>query len=128
MGHLTPEKLLRDVREFARSKGLDQHLSLLKKGAQIAADPAVYTVVRGITERERQALYDEEHHRFKQPVALYVTVIVCCVGAAVQGWDQTGSNGANLNWPQAFHVGDDARGNWILGVVNAAPYFASAFM
>ena len=128
LGHLTPEQLLRDVREFARSKGLDQHLSLLKKGAQIAKDPRCFEVVRGITEEEKNALYDEEHHRYKQPFALYATIVTCCIGAAVQGWDQTGSNGANLNWPQAFGVSSDSNGTWILGLVNAAPYFASALM
>lgn len=124
---------MRDVREFARSKGLDEHLSLLKKGAQVAKDPRCFEVVRGITEEEKQALNDEEHHRFKQPFALYVTIIICCVGAAVQGWDQTGSNAANLNWPRAFGLDSndknaDARGDWIFGIVNAAPYFASAMV
>lgn len=130
LGHLTPEQLLRDVRDFARSKNLEQHLDLLKKGAQIAKDPRFYEAVRGITEIEKRALRDEEYHRFRQPVALYVTVIICSVGAAVQGWDQTGSNAANLNWPEQFGVDTStgASGTWILGLVNAAPYFASAFI
>lgn len=47
-----------------------------------------------------------------------------------RGWDQTGSNGANLNWPKAFGLDTDTSSNdvWVLGLVNAAPYFASAFM
>ena len=70
------------------------------------------------------------HHRFRQPVSLYITIIVCCIGAAVQGWDQTGSNGANLNWPDAFNLDVDKSRNdvWILGLVNAAPYFAAALV
>ena len=49
---------------------------------------------------------------------------------APRGWDQTGSNAANLNWPDQFGVDtkSGASGTWILGLVNAAPYFASAFM
>lgn len=130
LGHLTPEQLLRDVREFARSKGLDEYLSLLKKGAQIAKDPRCYEVVRGITDSEKEALYNEENHRFRQPFALYATIAVCSVGAAVQGWDQTGSNGANLNWPQAFGLNTSSNSNdsWILGLVNAAPYFAASLV
>lgn len=130
LGHLTPEQLLRDVREFARSKGLDEYLSLLKKGAQIAKDPRSYEVVRGITDAEKEALYNEENHRFRQPFSLYITIIVCSVGAAVQGWDQTGSNGANLNWPKAFGLNTDSSSNdtWVYGLVNAAPYFAASIM
>lgn len=44
-----------------------------------------------------------------------------------RGWDQTGSNGANLSFPQAFHINENTqRGQWLVGVVNAAPYIASA--
>lgn len=65
---------------------------------------------------------------------LYITVAVCSIGAAVQGWDQTGSNGANLSFPIAFGIPDgeelpdgspnpDAEKNlWLVGVINAAPY------
>ncbi|KAL9046433.1 MAG: hypothetical protein Q9214_000729 [Letrouitia sp. 1 TL-2023] len=126
----TPESLLRDVTEFARDKNLTEHLPLLKKGAQIAKDPRFFETVRGITDYEKQALRDEDNHRFRQPLPLYLTIITCCVGAAVQGWDQTGSNGANLNWPQDFHLDPDNRTNdfWIFGLVNAAPYISSALM
>ena len=51
-----------------------------------------------------------------------------------RGWDQTGSNGANLSFPVAFGIDDTAgapnanRNQWIVGVINAAPYIASAFI
>ncbi len=87
-----------------------------------------------------------------------LTSIKCSVGAAVQGWDQTGeimfhyhqahhngpqragsllqglltdflagSNGANLSFPQYFHL-DKAttRGAFLIGLINAAPYLGSA--
>jgi len=76
--------LLRDVREFARAKHLEEHLDLLRRGAQIAKDPRFYESIRGITEEEKQALRDEDYHRFKQPWSLYITIITCSVGAAVQ--------------------------------------------
>jgi hypothetical protein len=46
--------------------------------------------------------------------------------ADFRGWDQTGSNGANLSFPQAFNIaqtpGDpnNSRNDWIVGVINAA--------
>ena len=84
LGYLTPEQLLRDVRDFARTKKLEEHLDLLKKGAQIAKDPRCFEVVRGITESEKRALHNESYRRFRQPAALYITIIVCCIGATVQ--------------------------------------------
>lgn len=84
LAHLTPEQLLRDVRDFARANHLEEHVELLKKGAQVAKDPRFYEAIRGITENEKQALRDEEYRRFKQPMALYLTIITCSVGAAVQ--------------------------------------------
>jgi MFS family permease len=56
------------------------------------------------------------------------------IGAAVHGWDQTGSNGANLSFPIEFDINDDtgapnaARNQWLVGLVNAAPYIAIAFI
>ena len=51
-----------------------------------------------------------------------------------RGWDQTGSNGANLSFPIQFGIdaGSDPanadRDNWLVGLVNSAPYIASAFL
>lgn len=75
---------MHDVKSFARNNTLEQHLDLLKKGAQIAKDPQFFDVVRGITEPEKQALRDEQYHRYRQPFSLYATIVTCCVGAAVQ--------------------------------------------
>lgn len=106
-----------------------EHLSpQLKKGALVAKDPVAFESVPGITEAECTALSDEVLHKWRQPRALYFTIILCSIGAAVQGWDQTGSNGANLSFPQAFGIPEDesVKNQWLVGVVNAAPYLASA--
>ncbi|KAK4937616.1 hypothetical protein LTR28_009784, partial [Elasticomyces elasticus] len=74
------------------------------------------------------------------PKLLYFTIILCSIGAAVQGWDQTGSNGANLSFPDALGIPIEnkfpdgtvnpaaARNQWLQGVINAGPYIASAFI
>lgn len=40
-----------------------------------------------------------------------------------RGWDQTGSNGANLSFPDALGIPESgphkARNEWLIGVVNA---------
>jgi len=71
-----------------------------------------------------------------------MTVIVCSLAAAVQGWDQTGSNGANLSFPVEFKIptnkgamvdgvaiseAERQKNDWIVGVVNSGPYLGTAF-
>lgn len=58
-----------------------------------------------------------------------MTIFTCSIGAAVQGWDQTGSNGANLSFPNAFDIGGRSnRDTLLVGIVNAAPYIGSSFV
>lgn len=81
---------------------------------------------------------------------LLMTVTVCALGAAVQGWDQTGSNGASklnshayhtmlsypadLSFPAEFGIAkglDEPGGTydqWILGLVNSIPYLSAPLM
>ena len=106
-------------------------VALLQRSALVAQDPPGFENVKELEPLEREALRNEVLHKWRQPRALYFTVILCSIGAAVQGWDQTGSNGANLSWPVDFGVpdtGDNATdyNTWIVGVVNAGPYIASA--
>lgn len=64
--------------------------------------------------------------KWTQPRDLYVTVVLCSVAAAVQGWDQTGSNGANLSFPTALGIPinegspNSGRNEWLVGMINAA--------
>ena len=49
--------------------------------------------------------------------------------ASCRGWDQTGSNGANLSFPYVFGIGSkEGSDPWIVGLVNSAPYIGSAFV
>ena len=64
------------------------------------------------------------------------------VAAAIQGWDQTGSNGPNLSFPVAFNIpytGSQClgsanaaavcqRNSWIVGFINSLPYVAIALL
>ncbi|CAG8957497.1 hypothetical protein HYFRA_00011479 [Hymenoscyphus fraxineus] len=127
---LSDENLLRQVEEFARSKDLTNILPLLKKGALVARDPTNYEDIAGehaLKEDEVEALTDEVLHKWRQPRALFFTILCCSIGAAVQGWDQTGSNGANLAFPEYFKIdGDNIHDQIIQGLINAAPYIGSA--
>ena len=124
--------LLSDVDEFCRDKGLETYRDIIRKGALVAQDPSGYEDITGpdaLNQDEIQALRDEILHKWRIPRALYLTIITCSVGAAVQGWDQTGSNGANLEFPTAFGIGSDSTfDNTIVGLVNAAPYIGTALL
>lgn len=43
----------------------------------------------------------------------------------ISGWDQTGSNGANLSFPQAFGIDGPGRGEWIVGLINSIIYLTA---
>ena len=125
------DTLFHNVEEFCRDVGMVDHTALIQRGALVAQDPSKFEQIPELEESEREALRNEVIHKWRQPTSLYFTVILCSIGAAVQGWDQTGSNGANLSWPVAFGVpdsgvGSNAYNGWIVGVVNSGPYIGSA--
>lgn len=130
------DQLMHDVSRFASENGLEDAADMLQRGALVAQNPSGFESVKELTEEEKEHLRVELSHKWKHPRALYVTIIICSIGAAVQGWDQTGSNGANLSFPQDFGIGhgedpshpDYDRDNWLVGLVNAAPYIGSALI
>ena len=69
-----------------------------------------------------------------QPKQLKVTIITLCVAAVVQGWNQTASNGANLDWPVQFGLqqkgtcGPTGANAWIFAIVNASTYLAASLV
>ncbi|KAJ5684190.1 uncharacterized protein N7477_000535 [Penicillium maclennaniae] len=130
LADLSQSQVLRDVEDFAQEYNVTDILPELKKGALVARDPSDYEAVCDLTDHEVSALRDEVLHKWRQPKALYFTIILCSIGAAVQGWDQTGSNGANLSFPDAFGIPETAsvKNQWLVGIVNAAPYIASAVL
>lgn len=119
-------QLMRNVEAWAQEKGLTEHIPILKKGALVAQNPSAIRLIDGdekLTERELEVLDDEVNHRWRMPRKLLLTIVTCSIGAAVQGWDQTGSNGANLWFPKYYGIENDTM---LVGIVNAGPYIGSA--
>ncbi|RFU29838.1 hypothetical protein B7463_g6503, partial [Scytalidium lignicola] len=120
--------LMRQVEGLAARKNLVDIVPVLKQGALLAQDPTVFDNSDELDDTTREELRSEVLHKWHQPWALYMTIVFCSIGAAVQGWDQTGSNGANLSFPVALGIDDTQgkpnaeRNSWIIGVINAAPY------
>ena len=50
----------------------------------MAQDPPKFESISDLEPAEREALHNEVLHKWRQPRALYLTVILCSVGAAVQ--------------------------------------------
>lgn len=116
-------------------------LPLLRKGALAAQSPRDYDRIPELDEEDRLALRNEVEHRWRHPKSLYFTIILNSIAAAIQGWDQTGSNGANLSFPVEFGIPDSSplcgpdpnagqcyRNTWLVGFVNSCPYIAIALL
>ncbi|KZZ95551.1 General substrate transporter [Moelleriella libera RCEF 2490] len=129
---LSQEQLFQDVEAFARNKGLTEHTALLKKGALVAQDPSNAANIDGpekLSADELQVLDEEITHRWRMPMRLFLTIFTCSIGAAVQGWDQTGTNGANIFFPEFYGIGSTStRDKILVGLINAGPYIGSAFI
>lgn len=140
---LSRSELMHEVEQFASRRGLESHLDELKKGALVAQNPDAIDEIDLLSSEERQALHDERTHKWRMPMRLFFTIALCSIGAAVQGWDQTGSNGANIFFPPYYGIdpkgklpngGQEApfdetekvRRELIIGILNAAPYLGSA--
>ncbi|KAI1138338.1 hypothetical protein F5Y05DRAFT_36235 [Hypoxylon sp. FL0543] len=123
---------MRDVEAFAHEKNLVEYIPLLRKGALVAQNPHDFEDLDGdeaLDEAEKLALNNEIHHRWRMPARLFLTIATCSIGAAVQGWDQTGSNGANIFFPDYYGIGTNStRDRILVGLVNSGPYIGSAFI
>lgn len=83
MAHLSKEELLKDVEAFAREGNLEDVLPVLKKGALLAQN-SDFESLEELEQEDRDVLYHEKAHKWDQTKGLYMTIIMCSVGAAVQ--------------------------------------------
>lgn len=83
--NISVEELTSAAAEFAREHGLAEHAAEFTKGALLCKGPPQPEY---FLREELQVLDDELNRKWHLPRGLWLTVIVCSVGAAVQGWDQ----------------------------------------
>ncbi|KAL2194088.1 hypothetical protein P885DRAFT_71652 [Corynascus similis CBS 632.67] len=129
---LSRDELMSRVHVFAEEKGLTEHIDVLRKGALVAQDPENFEAIDGaetLTQEERDVLRKEVEHKWRLPARLYLTIITCSIGAAVQGWDQTGSNGATIFFPAVYGIeSSSTRDTLLVGLINSGPYIGSALI
>ncbi|KFY55622.1 hypothetical protein V496_06944 [Pseudogymnoascus sp. VKM F-4515 (FW-2607)] len=131
------DQLIQDVEEFASEFDLREMVPILIKGALVAQNPAGIDEITELDDEDRRILREEVTHKWKHPRILYLTIMLNSVAAAIQGWDQTGSNGANLTFSPALGIPDTGdfckvpansatcdKNSWIVGFINSAPYIA----
>ena len=131
-------ELMRDVEQFAQKHDLNDAVEMLKKGALVAQSPENIDNIPELDQEDINVLRAEKTHRWRHPKTLYALIALNSIGAAIQGWDQTGSNGANLSFPQEFGIEDTGAkcaaaghcetNSWIIGAINAAPYISIALL
>ncbi|KAL9582897.1 MAG: hypothetical protein Q9203_005300 [Teloschistes exilis] len=90
----------------------------IRKGAFLAQDGEAFADIRDdglqLRQEERAALTLEDPkkgNKWNQPWILYALVGCCSLGAAVQGWDETAVNSAQLFYAYAFGIGKDPNGD-----------------
>ncbi|GAA5926394.1 sugar porter family MFS transporter [Sporobolomyces koalae] len=131
---ISHERLEAMGRAFAQEKGLGQYELEFAKGAQIAQDPLAFESLTLLDDEDRKVLRREVTHKWDHPKTLYFLVICCSMCAAVQGMDESVTNGANLFWAPQFGLitsnndPDASRNQWLLGLVNGAPYLCCAVL
>lgn len=124
----SPQQTIDNARAYAESHGMAEHAALFGRAALVARDPERFEIVSELEEHERGALSYEREHKWHGPIMLWYSISLCAVGAATQGWDQTGSNGANLSFPQDFGLTGKGRDEWIVGVINAIIFLTAGLI
>ena len=107
---------------------MSEYATLFGRAALVARAPDHFESVTELDEPERAALIYERDHKWHGPKMLWYSISLCAVGAATQGWDQTGSNGANLSFPQEFGIDGTGKDEWIKGLVNAIIFLTAGLM
>ncbi|KAK4942676.1 hypothetical protein LTR10_017625 [Elasticomyces elasticus] len=116
------------ARAFAESHGMAEHAALFGRAALVARDPSRVEAITELDEDELRALIYERDHKWHGPVMLWYSITMCAIGAATQGWDQTGANGANLSFPQEFGLTGKGRDEWVVGIINAIIFLTAGLI
>lgn len=113
---LTKGELRSQVTEFCQNHGFEQKEEVFYRGALAAQHRDTYEDVEELTPEDKILLRREVTHKWHLPRQLYFTIGLCSLGSAIQGWDNTGANGANLSFPLEFGIEDN---QWLIGVINS---------
>ncbi|KAJ5242443.1 uncharacterized protein N7469_000770 [Penicillium citrinum] len=125
---ISAEQAALDARQFAETHGMSEHVDLFARAAKVARDPKTFDELPDLLDDERAALEYERAHKWHGPWMLWYSIGLCAIGAATQGWDQTGANGANLSFPEEFGLTGKGHDEWIVGLVNSIIFLTAGLV
>ncbi|KAL4758138.1 uncharacterized protein BDW70DRAFT_142333 [Aspergillus foveolatus] len=126
--NVSREQAVNDARAFAQAHGMSEHADLFGRAALVARDPDNFETIPELSQEEQAALTYERDHKWHGPRMLWYSIGLCAIGAATQGWDQTGSNGANLQFHDEFNIAGKGRDEWIVGLVNSIIFLTAGLI
>jgi hypothetical protein len=94
------DRLRLKVDTFCETWGFQNKCEIFQKGALVAQNPTAFEELSELAEEDKYHIRREITHKWHLPKDLYFAIALCSLGSAVQGWDNTGANGANLSFPQ----------------------------
>ncbi|EXA43175.1 hypothetical protein FOVG_08195 [Fusarium oxysporum f. sp. pisi HDV247] len=103
---------------FCEDYDFQDKIDVFYRGALAAQNPVNYENIEELTDDDKRVLEREVTHKWHLPRTLYYGIALCSLGSAVQGWDNTGANGANLSFPQEFGIEHKTT---LIGVINSGP-------
>ncbi|PPJ59549.1 hypothetical protein CBER1_09800 [Cercospora berteroae] len=118
LAHLTKEELQRQADLFCTTYEFQDESETFRKAALLAQRQEEFEDIEELTEDDKKYLRMEHTHRWNLPWTLYLCIGIVSLGSAIQGWDNTGANGANLSFPEEFGI---AHNGWLVGAINASP-------
>jgi sugar porter (SP) family MFS transporter len=122
------EQVVAEARMFAEANGMEAHAALFGRAALVARNNHAFDDIPDLMPDERSALAYERDHKWHGPKMLWFSIGLCAVGAATQGWDQTGANGANLSFPKEFGIDGPGRDEWIVGIINSIIFLTAGLI
>ncbi|TLD08158.1 hypothetical protein E2P81_ATG10395, partial [Venturia nashicola] len=115
---LSKAELRDQVVAFCSKYGFEDRLETFHKASMVAQRPQDFESIDELSEDDKHWLRREITNKWDLPWAMYTCITIVSIGSAIQGWDNTGANGANLSFPQEFDI---AHRHWLVGIINAAP-------
>ncbi|KAJ5484705.1 hypothetical protein N7539_004693 [Penicillium diatomitis] len=121
-------RLFKDVDKFCHDYGLMDKVEMMRKGALVAQSPLSFHEIEELSDEEIAILEHEKAHKWNQPWMLYWLTVMCAMGAATQGMDESVNNGAVAFYPDQLGISKLSNATWIEGLVVGAPYLACAVL
>ncbi|KAL1296699.1 hypothetical protein AAFC00_000174 [Neodothiora populina] len=122
-------RMITEIEIFIEEGELEDYADYIRRGALLNYDRNIFSherhdlmKLKPIEQRYLNLEYSPKRlDKFRQASGLYILVALCSVGAAVQGWDESAVNGAQVYYRHA--LGISSRN---VGLVNSAPYLCCA--